>query len=288
MARTIAQIQTQLTDNLVTTAAAAGWTLTPTQWSIYDYKKLMIYVVAVCVATFEQLFDAFKVEVEAIVDVAAPSTAPWWKAQMLKFQYSATDPQVIELNTTTLAYQYPTLNTTYQIIKYCSVNAGSAGTSIIKVAAQSSGAPIPLDGSQLGAAQDYVDTIAVPGLAMYVRSLESDKIYIKGQVWYKGQYSAVIFDSIKASIVTYLANIPFDGVVRLIDLEIAIRNTTGVTDLRLQDVAVRADLVAFGSGTTMVAGYTVITTSVQTMAGYVVPETDTGHTLLDELTLTAV
>jgi hypothetical protein len=287
MARSIAQIQTQLTDSLVSNASAVGWTLTPTEWSIYDYKKLMIYVIAVAMATLEQLWDAFKAVIEALIISAPPQTAPWWKAQMFKFQYSATVPQEIQLNTDTQVPYYPTVNTTLQIIKYCSVTVGGLGVVNIKCAAQSGSLPLPLDSLQLSAAQSYVNTIGISGIYYAVQSDDSDKIWIKATIYYKGVYSTVISNNVISAITTYLANIPFDGVVQLDDLLSAIRNVAGVNRIIFNDVKIRPDSSAFGAGTGMVASNTWITDSVSSRAGYVEGETTSGETLADTLTFIA-
>lgn len=284
MARSIATIQQQLTDGLVSAAAAVGWVLTPTEWSTYDYKRLFIYVVAVCMATLEQLWDAFKADTEALIATAAPQTKAWFQAQMFKFQYSATDPQQVQLNTTTLAPYYPTLNTTYQVIKYASVNTGGLGITLIKIAGAG---PAALGSSVVSAAQSYVDTIANPGLTYYVTSNNADQIYIDALVYFNGMYSAVILQYITTSINTYLQNIPFDGVVSLLDMEIAIRNTTGVNNVVLQNVQIRKDTDAYGAGINLVVANTVVLRQLQTFAGYIIPETTSGHTLANSLTLIA-
>jgi hypothetical protein len=287
MARSIASIQTYLTDALVSNASAVGWTVTPDQWSVYDYKRLMIYIIAVAMATLEQLWDAFKVVIEAIVETLPPQTAPWWKAQMLKFQYSSTDPQEIQLNTTTLAPYYPTVNTTLQIIKYCSVTAGGLGVVNIKCASQSSGLPLVLDSLQLASAQSYVNTIGITGIYYNVQSSPSDKLWLKATIYYRGIYSAVISANVISAITTYLANIPFDGVVQLDDLLTAIRNVQGVNRIIFNDVKIRPDGTAFGGGTGMVASNMWINDSVSSRAGYVEGEDTSGQTFADTLTFIA-
>ena len=50
------------------------------------------------------------------------------------------------------------------------------------------------------------------------------------------------------------------------------------------NVQARADTTAYGSGTNLVVSNTVVQRSWDTFAGYIIPETDTGHTLADSLT----
>ena len=58
--------------------------------------------------------------------------AEWIQAQIFKFQYSATSPQVIQFNTTTFAPYYPVVNAALRIISECAVVNSNAV--LIKVA----------------------------------------------------------------------------------------------------------------------------------------------------------
>ena len=287
MARTIAVIQQALIATLVAAGAAVGQIITPAEWSDYDYRQLITFTVATAQATLEQLWDQFRAAIELLIRSAAPQSRAWLQAQMLKFQYSATVPQVLQLNTTTFATYYPTVDTTLQVIKYCSVTSGSLGTVLIKCAAQAAEVPAPLSTPQKAAAQNYVDTIAVPGIYYVVRSLDSDKLYVAATIYYKGQYAAIIQDTVIAAIEAYLAGIPFDGQVLLSKLMDAIQAVPGVNDLVFNDVTARANATAYGSGTTLVAGNTTVLRQWDTIAGYIIGETDSGHTLADSLTFIA-
>jgi hypothetical protein len=76
-------------------------------------------------------------------------------------------------------------------------------------------------------------------------------------------------------------------VVKLVDLEAAIRNVTGVNDVFLTNVAARADGTAFGSKTYLVQANTQLLTQWQTVAGYIIEETTSGETFADKLTYVA-
>lgn len=293
MARTISVIQNSIIANLVNAASLVGVTITPSEWSQYDYRQLISYVIAVAIATTEQLWDAFISLIEGKIAQAAPQTGAWFKAQMLKFQFSATDPQIIQFNETEFYPYYTTVNTALQVIKYCSVVGTSFGRTIIKVAAQVGGVPVDLDTafpSSLAAAQSYADTIAIPGIAYVVQSGNSDKLYIAATIYYQGAYSAIIQTNVITAIETYLSNIPFDGVVLVSNLELTIKAVAGVNDVILTNVQARPDATAYGSGTNLVVGVdgdsptgNWIQRSWATVAGYIVPETTATHTLADSL-----
>lgn len=289
-ARSIDTIQAQLLQALVTKAAAVGITIVPAELSDYDYRLLLTYMAAVGDNSLEQLWVAYMAEVNAVVAAAAPQTGPWFQQQMYLFQFDATTPQVLQFNTTTFTVGYPTVDAAKRVIVYCSVVPGVFGTTTIKVAAQAAGVPVDLDTAYpgaLAAAQSYVNTLGIPGLIYNVQSGNSDKIYIDADIYYQGGYSAVIAAKVEAAIGDYLAGIPFNGTVLLSSLEVAIRAVQGVNDVVVNNVQARADTTAYGSGTNLVTGNMVVARKWDTVAGYIVPETDTGHTLADSLTYIA-
>jgi hypothetical protein len=287
MAQEISDIQQEIIDDLVAKAAAAGVVLTPDEWSDYDYRQLLTFVDAVAAGTVQQLWDAYQTDVDKIVSAASPQTGAWFQSQMLKFQFDAITPQIIQFDTVNFAPYYPTVDTTLRVIKYCSVVSGAFGITIIKVAAEAAGVPVKLDTAHAGAeaaAQSYVNVIAVPGLSYLVVSNISDKIFIQASIYYQGGYSAVIQDTVIAAIEAYLAGIPFNGVVLLSGISDAIQAVPGVNDVTFQNVQARANGTAYGAGTNLVIASTVVARKWDTDAGYVIPETDTGHELTDSLT----
>jgi hypothetical protein len=191
---------------------------------------------------------------------------------MFEFQYDATTPQVLQLDTLTALYAYPTIDATLQIIKYCSVVPGALGVTLIKVAKDNAGSPEPLTVAELSAAQSYINTFCVPGLYYIANSAASDKLYVSVDVYYIGQYSSVIQSTVSTAIDAYLAAIPFNGLVDLSDLEVAIKKVTGVVSMVYKDVQARPDSVAALSGTPLVSNYTTVQKDWNTVAGYIVPE----------------
>ena len=283
MARSVDTIYNQITASLVASFATAGITIDPTQWSRRNLLRLVCFVIATAIATFEQLNDQLKADIEAVTDTLPPQTEKWIKAQALKFQYSADNPQIVQLNETTQTYYYPNVNTDYQIVKYCSVN-GAGGVVSVKVAAAGPTALTTGSTGQLAAFQSYMKELGVTGITLTAVSLDADEIYIKANVYYVAQYSAIIQTNVIAAINTYLANIPFNGKLLKTDLEIAIRNVAGVNDVVLQTVRARKATDTYPAGTVLVNDFVEIQRNYQTIAGYIIPETTTGATLTDTLT----
>ena len=276
MARSINEIQASIIANVQAQPelAAANSTSKRAIW------RLWTYVVAVAINFLEQLMDIFQTEVEATVALSAPQTAQWVQDRVLKFQYSATDPQIVQL--INLVPEYPVVDPELRIVTRCSVKSTISNQVSIKVAKDEP--PTPLVSGELSALQSYVDTIGVAGVEYLVTSTASDKIFIDADIYYNGQYSAVIQTNVINTITDFLAAIPFDGVVKLLDLEIAIRNTLGVNDVVFNNIRARKDSTGLALATYLVENNELIARQWPTISGYIVGETTAGSTLTDTLT----
>lgn len=279
MARTIAQIAQQMLDAKAADSNLSGLTST-SQTSIW---RLWIYIVAACINIYEQLQDAFRAEMEEVVSLSAPSTPQWWKDKVERFQYDATVPQVAELNTTTFVIDYPVINTAYQIISRCSITTAPNRTVNVKVA--TGDPPAALSGGQQTALQEYIETWIPAGIAYSVISENPDRMYVRGEVFYNGQYSAVIQANVEAALNNYMANLPFDGAIYVQAVTDAIQAVEGVTDFVLREILIRRDSIAFGLGTTIYSLATGINAAKgNTYAGYCIEEDTPTYTFADSIT----
>lgn len=282
MARKVEEINAFTVAQVVTYFAAAGITINPTQWSQVNLLRALVFSVSVGQATLEQLQDAYQQTIENIAATAPAASPKWVQAKMFLFQYSATDPQIIALVDTVPVY--PSLRPDLRIITACSVTSAVSNREVIKVA---QGFPFaPLDSSMIAAAQGYINTIGVAGIDYSVVSLDSDKMYITADVFYQGQYAAVIQVNVIAAINAWFVKLAvedFDGIAEMSDLEATIRNVTGVNDVVLKNVRGRADTDTFDDGIDLILGTAIIYRRWQTIAGYIGQETTTGKTFADSL-----
>ena len=276
MARTVAQIQAAIIADVQAQPELAGASSTSRRaiWVLWTW------VVAAAIALMEQLEDIFTAEVEGIVALSAPQTAQWLQDKVLKFQYSATNPQVLQL--IDLVPQYPVVDTTLQIVTRASVKADLSNRVKIKVAKQSP--PVALLTAEVTALQTYVNTLGVAGISYIVSSGNADNLRVEAQIYYAGAYSAVISTNVIAAINGYFAALPFDGVFKLSDLELTIRGVVGVNDVVFVNVQARADSTPLSSATYLVQAQTLIGRQWPTVAGYIIGETTSGNTLADTLT----
>lgn len=276
MARTIDQIQ----NSIIAEKEATSELSALTSQSRRSEWRLWTRVIATVQAYSEQLFDVFKTQIETLLAKGAPSTPLWIQDQVFKFQYDATNPQVLVMDN--YAPTYTTIDEDLRIVTRCSVKTDFSNTVNVKVA--KSDIPEPLDSSEKSALQDYVTMIGTAGITYLVISSDSDKLYVEADVYYRGQYSAVILDSVQTAITNFLSNIPFDGKLLVSDLEIAIKSVAGVKDVVFKNVYGRKDTTLFASATKLIENNCVILRGWDTIAGYIVPETTSGQTLNDSLT----
>jgi hypothetical protein len=285
MARSVSEIQAQMQAQV-----AANPTLSAalTSDSLYAIYTLFQFVIAFGIAYLEQLIDVFVAQSESQVSIAAAASAPWLQAQSFKFQYSDTNPQIAQLNATTFAWFYPQVDTSLCIISQCAVSTDLVGNCTLKVATGNPAQALTMD--QLTQYQTFINTIGAT-IKYDCQSTPPDQMYVQAEVFYNGQYSAVIQSNVTQAINNFFANLSeganfgtISGYVKMSALQNAIESVVGVTDCILQNVSARADGTSYGSGTNLVLAQTLLSRYWPTAAGYVIAETTTGHTLADSLT----
>jgi len=275
MARSIIQIKQSMLDakNADPTLSALTSTSQTAKWNLY------YFIVASCIAVFEQLQDLFKVDLETIASSAAPSTPQWTRNKVLAFQTG----DVAELNTTTFVIEYPTINTANIILTRCAVVTAPNRTVLIKVA--KSDPPEPVTVGELAELQTYVETFNPAGIAFTLINEDSDKMEVVASIYYNGQYTAVIETNVEAALNNYMANLPFNGRITTQAVVDAIQSAEGVITASLTRILVRRDTVAYGAGVTLFNLATgVDSVNYDTYAGYVVEEDTASHTFADTLT----
>lgn len=281
MARSTAQIKSQMIAQKNAEAALAGLTSTSTtaMWNLY------IFLMASAIAIFEQILDVFKSENEAVAAAAKVGAPRFIRKKVLEFQYDGTTPQVAQFNPD-YTVTYPIITEQFKILTRCSVSTTISRKYLVKVA--KSEPPVPISGSEKTALTDYIGLFNGAGLAYEVVSTDSDKIEVVGSIYYDGQYNAVIAGLVKAAINTYLANIDFDGTLSIQALTDAIKAVNGVFDVRLETVRVRQNATPYVDGIEIYSLANAINTvTYNTFAGYIEEETESGHTFADTLTFVA-
>jgi hypothetical protein len=277
MARSIATIQKQITDAVAADPVLSTKLTSTSKRAIW---RLWTFITAVAVNLLEQAIDVMTAIIEGLVAIAAPGTPTWIQAQVFNFQYSATTPQVAQL--INFAVVYPIVDPTLRIITRCSVTTDVNNIVTIKVA--KGDPPQALSGPELAALQSYINVAAVAGVSYNCVSLDADRLYVQADIYYVGLYSSVIQADVIAAINAYISGIPFNGRIKVSDLELAMKAVAGVEDVVFHNVVARAAATPYGSGTALVTGNTLASRYWPTLAGYAISEDTVGATLADSLT----
>lgn len=239
--------------------------------------RLWAFITAVVINLFEQLQDAFKVEIQEIAKTIVPGTPAWLRQKALEFQYSETSPQNLVL--VDLVPTYPVLNESLRIITRASVTESTNLTANVKVAKNNP--PEPLSLLEENALIDYLQTIRFAGTSINVVNLQPDRLYINASVYYDGAYSSVIEDNVKNALREYLKNLSsfenFDGVIRNSAIVDTIQKIEGVIDVQLNQAKARAQATAFSSAT-------IINRKYESFSGYVIEEDTANQTFDDTIT----
>jgi hypothetical protein len=298
MSRTIEQIQADIITNITNTPELSYVDENNITRNItYNTSKrskwrLWTYVVSVAIAIHEQIIDLYIATIEKLLAMTSAASPLWVQDKMFKFQYSVTDPQVIQLIDT--VPQYPVVDPTKRIITGCSVTTAIDSTVNIKVA---KGNPyVSLDALELAAAQSMITTIGIAGVDYVVTSGNADRLYISADVYYKGQYSAIIAQTTKDTLDAYfqtLSQINFNGSLKMTDLENTIRSITGVNDVVLINVVGRPDSPTPANpltnpyGVYYIHNKTTMNRLFNPSAGYIIGEDVAGYTFLDSINFIA-
>lgn len=286
MSRSISEIQSSITNQIRANTNLSGLS-SQSQTAIWN---LWTYIIATAMNEQEVLMDDFTTNAETLILSNSPANINWITKMVYAFQYNASSPQVVQLNTTTFVPYYATTNASYNIITRCAVISpyisngsvvGTTGVVLIKVAKGST--PTALSAGELSAFQSYLNIIKPAGLIYKALSLSGDKLFCKVKIWYDGAYTGSIKNDVYTAYLNYLTTLPFNGIMKVSDLEGVLRNVTGVTDAQITDLGYRVDSATFTPGS-----YNMVNSSLQIRndstgigsAGYVVDETTGGYNFL--------
>lgn len=240
---------------------------------------------AVAIALSEQKIDVLQAKIDAVVAKAAPATPNWIQDKVLNyFQYDPNVPQVVKL--VDFIPKYAIEDPSLRIITRCSVVTLTSYIVQVKVAKQNP--PVQLLTAEEDALKTFLKTIGIAGVKYEIVNLPSDKIYIEGEIKAFGSYSAVMKTNVITAINNYLASIPFNGIVKVIDIEKTIRNVEGVDDVILKNVRARNYSQVFPIGTLLINNFTLVKSFYETLSGYIVEETTAGQDFSTKLTFSYI
>lgn len=213
-------------------------------FSKVSVENIIFYIVASCVYVLEVLFDRHKQETIDMANKSIVATIPWYYAQALAFQYG----ESLVLDTERMMWQYATVNTSKQVVKYAAVK--DRGTFIeMLVSGDKDGRPEVLSNDVRMAFEQYMNQIKIAGVVLKIRSREADKIQVQVNITRDRMVmnengallSAPLVKPVENAINDYLSGVTYGGVMNKTKLVDAIQNAQGVADVELIDVKYSTD-----------------------------------------------
>jgi len=175
--------------------------------------RLFLYVEAVGISLFEQVFDSFLLDMEFKIENTPVNSKKWYNNQMISyFQYNV-DPAKGELiiDPTTFIPGYEIEDDPSKIIEYAATTENNRNVTI-KVAKQVNNLPETLSPDELISAASFVDRIKPVGTIANVVSFVSDKILLDVEIYYNGSFvstdlQAQIEENIQAYFLVFFRNV---------------------------------------------------------------------------------
>jgi hypothetical protein len=230
MARTIAEIQQAMLDEIVADPVLAPVTTNTSRTAIF---RLFTRIVATCAWTVEVLFDTLKTEINEIIALLKPHTLRWYQNKALNFQYG------YSLTVDSDNYDNSLLTEEQieasKIVKYAAVTEGEDLRLRIKVAKEGTDLE-PLTAPELASFTEYIARIKDAGVGVNIESNVADKIKLSLTVF----YDPLILDSngsridgtdsepVRKAAKNYLKNLPFNGLFVIAFMVDALQQIDGV------------------------------------------------------------
>ncbi|MBB6131320.1 baseplate J/gp47 family protein [Mucilaginibacter lappiensis] len=259
MARTIQEIEDEINAAKVASTALDGLT-SVSNTAVW---RLWIFITAGLFSNLERLWDLFQAVIQAIIDNNQYGNDPWWQKKVLAFQYGDLLAFINNI------YQYPVIDTTKQIVQFCSITS-NGGKVQIKAAGSVAGQPAVLTADQVAGLLSYCQTIRPSGVKFTVQSLVADTLKMYLNIYYDASGDInVIKAAVKTAIQNYLSNlntVTFDGTLYVNKLIDAIQVVPGVIGNQVDVLSIAAK-----NGPD---AYTTFTSSYQPKAGYFMIDPD--------------
>lgn len=267
MARTIKEIKKAMTDAFLADATVrqkygiSGTGDFDDSFSSVSLESIIFYIVASAIYVLEVLFDQFRIDVDEKVETAVVASIPWYHKVCLEYQHG----DELVYDEATSQFRYPTVDPSKQLVKFAACRDKGGGVLVLVSGEGANGLPAALSDDILSPFKNYLNSRKPAGVIMEVHSYNPDEITISMQVQYDPMVmkadGSLISDAsvypVENAVSTYLRTIVYGGVFNKTKLVDAVQSASGVADILLGQVAVKADGT---EGFTTVAGnnYTAI------------------------------
>ena len=230
MARSIAEIKASIIQTKESKAVLAGANSTSQTALWRMYVELSAFVINI----FEQLFDIFKSEVNAIVAENIVGKTEWYAKKIRAFQLG----DILNANG-----EYDVVNSAKQIITRVSVDEVAVDDRyriIVKVA--KSEPPTKLVPTELNQFRQYVEKIKFAGVWIDYISQEADQITRNITVYYRDIDEATAQANVIAKEKEYLDTIDFNGQFVRSDYVAFLKKAAGVVSVKINSISATPEL----------------------------------------------
>jgi hypothetical protein len=264
MARTIDQIYNAILIEKAARPELAG----VTSASATAIWRHMAYLSATAIWVHEKFFDAYRADLQQLVDSAVVGTGQYYVNALRVFQSGDT---LSVLPSGRLGYEV--VDETKRIIALASYVEQAGGIVLLKAAKLDNGSVVELAPAELMQAIGYVNRIRFAGVRTTVISEPADLLRAYVEVYYNSLIDiAVIRARVEDAVKAYLKTLSFDGAVYASRIQDAIQRVDGVEDVKINTLSGVSSL-----------GVVAFDRIYRTRAGYIEADTTAGFTLADTL-----
>lgn len=205
-------------------------------FSIVSLERILIYIIASSIWALENIFDAFKSDITALIDNSVLTSQAWYYNLALNFQYG----DALVFDNATLKFGYATVDTSLQIVKYAAVRE-VVSEGVTKLSILYSGTnKLALTADQQTAFEEYIRKMGAAGVHYLFTSQNPDALGLTINVYYDpllidstGTYLSGTGVPVQEAIENYLNGIKYGGVFYSTKLIDAIQAVDAVFDVEL-------------------------------------------------------
>lgn len=203
--------------------------------------RLWVYIIAVCIWSFEKILDLFKAEVEEIVKNNRPHNEDWYKKKALAFQYG---DNLVDSD------EYDVIDPEKQIIKQVAILEGDRKI-VVKIATVEDNELVPLpEVDQLNAFAAYMNKIKDAGSVIEIINQSADALKVEIDYYYDPlivNSSGLLIDNPQQSVVltainAYLGSLEFNGQFDINKMTDYVQSAPGYKSCKINFVGFRAGL----------------------------------------------
>lgn len=269
MARTIDQIYNAIIAEKQTRTELAGLTSV----SATAVWRLLAFVVATVVWAHENFFDAYRLDLQVLIDTSVTGSGGYYVTALKNFQLG--DTLTVQASGR-LGYDVP--DEAKKIIRFASFQEQPGGLVLFRVAkADANGNPVPLSAPEKTQVNGYMQKVRFAGVRTTVISENADRMRVFATLYYNSLIDLnIVKTAVQSALNGYFKNLDFDGNVYASKVTDALQRVPGVEDVFVGNLVGVSGL-----------GNVAFSRIYRTRAGYVEPDTAPGFTLNDTITYVA-